>query len=76
LNSCCKSKKTGEFIFGGNKGFCIFNPEEIKDDELIPPVVLTNFLIFNETVSIGKEVMGELVLKKIHNRGQPAKLIL
>ena len=47
-----------------NKGFCIFKPDNIKDDKLLPPVVLTNFMIFNETVPIGKKVMGEFVLNK------------
>ena len=55
-------RKTGEMIFGGNQGFTIFNPDEIKNDTNIPPVVLTDFTIFNKPVQIGKEIDGLVVL--------------
>ena len=45
--------KTGEFIFGGKDGFTIFHPDSIKDVESIPPVVITDFQIFNKTVNPG-----------------------
>ena len=45
--------KTGELIFGGIYGFNIFHPDRLKDNSHIPPVVITDFLLFNESVPIG-----------------------
>jgi ligand-binding sensor domain-containing protein/signal transduction histidine kinase len=42
-----KSKK-GELYFGGLNGFNVFNPDEISDNAHIPPVFITDFLIFNK----------------------------
>jgi signal transduction histidine kinase/ligand-binding sensor domain-containing protein len=64
INSLCKIKSTGEFVFGGNEGFCIFNPDKIKDEELLPPVVLTDLMIFNESVPIDKNFGKEIILTK------------
>ncbi|HSP87784.1 MAG TPA: two-component regulator propeller domain-containing protein [Ignavibacteriaceae bacterium] len=47
--------KNGELIFGGTNGFNIFNPEELMNNNFIPPVVITNFQIFNKPVEINKE---------------------
>jgi len=47
--------RSGELLFGGSNGFNLFNPEDIKDNPFIPPVVITHFQIFNQTVSIGGE---------------------
>jgi signal transduction histidine kinase/ligand-binding sensor domain-containing protein/CheY-like chemotaxis protein len=49
--SCYKSPK-GEMFFGGINGFNSFFPELIKDNPYIPPVVITNFRIFNKVVPI------------------------
>jgi len=56
FNACsgCKTAR-GEIIFGGNNGFNIFQPDNLKDNTYIPPVVITNFKIFNKPVSIGGE---------------------
>ncbi|NQZ82978.1 MAG: response regulator [Colwellia sp.] len=44
--------RSGELFFGGLNGFNHFSPENIKDDTTLPNVVLTNFLVHNETVAI------------------------
>jgi len=43
----------GDLVFGGINGFNIFNPEEVKDNPYAPTVVITDFKIFNQLVSIG-----------------------
>jgi len=43
----------GELYFGGSNGLNRFNPTEITDNHHQPPVVLTDFLLFNEPVPIG-----------------------
>ena len=47
--------KTGEFIFGGTNGFTFFHPDSVKDVENIPPVVITDFQIFNKSVKPGNK---------------------
>ncbi len=44
----------GTFYFGGVNGFNAFRPEDIQYNPRIPPVVFTDFRIFNKAVSIGK----------------------
>ncbi len=51
-NACFKSK-SGIFYFGGIKGITIFHPDSIKDNPNLPPVIITDFKIFNKSVAIG-----------------------
>lgn len=46
--------RTGEFYFGGVNGLTVFNPDSIKINNIIPPIVLTDFQIFNKSVPIGE----------------------
>lgn len=41
--------------FGGVGGFNVFNPKNIITNTQIPPIVFTNFQIFNKAVPIGTE---------------------
>lgn len=40
----------GQMLFGGNNGFNIFNPDSIFTNTFIPPLMITDFKIFNKTV--------------------------
>ncbi|MCP5115867.1 MAG: histidine kinase, partial [bacterium] len=51
-NACLKSG-AGEMYFGGTNGFSRFLPREVKDNPEIPPVVLTEFEVFNRPVVPG-----------------------
>jgi signal transduction histidine kinase/ligand-binding sensor domain-containing protein/DNA-binding response OmpR family regulator len=42
---------SGELFFGGINGFNAFYPEDIRDNPHAPPVVFTDFLLFNLPVS-------------------------
>jgi len=42
------------FLFGGINGFNIFEPQQIKDNPYIPPIVLTDFKVFNQSVGVGE----------------------
>jgi signal transduction histidine kinase/ligand-binding sensor domain-containing protein len=46
---------TGEMYFGGNNGFSVFNPDEITNSRFKPPVVFTDFRLFQQSVPIGKD---------------------
>jgi signal transduction histidine kinase/DNA-binding response OmpR family regulator len=52
---CYAQGRKGEMFFGGSKGFNAFFPENIQDNPYVPPVVLTDFQLFNKPVAIGKE---------------------
>ncbi len=50
----------GELFFPGVEGLTALSPENVIDNPYIPPVVLTDFRLFNETVPVG----GHSPLKK------------
>lgn len=44
-------RRNGDLVFGSSEGLSIFNPTDIEDNLYTPPVVLTNFSLFNHPVS-------------------------
>ena len=55
---------SGEFIIGGDFGIDIFNPQTIRMNESVPIVELTDFQIFNKSVSLndrGGEVLSKTI---------------
>ncbi len=51
----CFQSPDGSILFGGSSGFNAFVPEDVRDDAYVPPVVTTNFTIFNSPVRVGAE---------------------
>jgi signal transduction histidine kinase/ligand-binding sensor domain-containing protein/DNA-binding response OmpR family regulator len=45
----------GEFVFGLGEGFVIFHPDSIRDNPIVPPIVITDFQLFDEPVRIGSD---------------------
>ncbi|MBI1769742.1 MAG: response regulator [Bacteroidetes bacterium] len=62
----CKSKN-GKMYFGGVNGFNEFHPDSIKSISYEPPLVFTDFKIFNESVPLVKN-------KGVDNEYQPITL--
>jgi signal transduction histidine kinase/ligand-binding sensor domain-containing protein/DNA-binding response OmpR family regulator len=56
--------KSGDLIFGGDHGFNIFNPDNINTSNIKPPLVFTDFQLFNKSVKVGDTIDGIVVLKK------------
>ena len=54
----------GNLYFGGTTGFNIIYPEQIKSNNFIPPVVLTNLSIFNKPVKINERINRRVILNK------------
>lgn len=54
----------GEMFFGGTNGFNAFFPVTVKDNPYTPPVVITDFQVFNRSVPVGEEVDGRVILEK------------
>jgi PAS domain S-box-containing protein len=50
-NSCNRAFD-GELFFGGINGFNYFDPLQIKDKLIPPPIVITDFQLFNESANI------------------------
>jgi signal transduction histidine kinase/ligand-binding sensor domain-containing protein/ActR/RegA family two-component response regulator len=50
----CKSR-SGMLYFGGVNGFNVISPGHIPDEPFDPPLVMTNFQIFNREVPVGKD---------------------
>lgn len=47
VGAFCKIGK-GKMAFGGINGFNLFHPEDIKDNLTIPPIIITEFGVFNQ----------------------------
>jgi len=50
LASCFKDKN-GKMYFGGSNGYNVFHPDSINKNLVIPSIVLTDFKIFNKSIS-------------------------
>lgn len=61
--SYCKCS-SGELLFGGQNGLTSFYPDQLIGNEHIPPIVITNFRIFNKKVPVGAKFDGEVILEK------------
>lgn len=44
--------RSGTMYFGGVNGLNVFDPDRIKDNPHVPPIVVTDFQIFNESVPL------------------------
>ncbi len=55
--------RDGEMFFGGLNGFNAFYPEQVKDNPYIPPVVLTDFKIFDKSVKLNTAISETKELK-------------
>jgi signal transduction histidine kinase/ligand-binding sensor domain-containing protein len=64
-----KSTRTGEMFFGGINGFNAFFPGKIEDNLYVPPVVITDFLIFNKPVLPERKNPGSPLQKPIDQTG-------
>ncbi|MGD2086776.1 MAG: two-component regulator propeller domain-containing protein [Candidatus Aminicenantes bacterium] len=56
----------GKMFFGGINGLNSFFPEEINPNHFVPPVVITDFFIFNESVNPQWKSPGSPLEKVIH----------
>ncbi len=62
--------KEGFMYFGGINGFNRFHPDSVSQDLEVPPVVFTDFQVFNKSVSIA----GDSPLKKHINYAEVIEL--
>jgi signal transduction histidine kinase/ligand-binding sensor domain-containing protein/DNA-binding response OmpR family regulator len=62
-NASLKTKE-GELVFGGPDGFNIFKPSAIKSNKSVPNLILTDFQVFNKSLSPGEDLDGHIILSK------------
>jgi signal transduction histidine kinase/ligand-binding sensor domain-containing protein/DNA-binding response OmpR family regulator len=55
--------RSGELIFGGSNGFNLFRPSELKNNNHVSPVVLTNFQLFNKSLNAGEQFNNHIILE-------------
>lgn len=48
-------QRDGELFFGGNNGANCITPDLIRPNLYVPPIVLTDFKIFNKSIAIGHQ---------------------
>ena len=48
--------RAGQFYFGSSHGFITFMPDSIKDNQYIPPIVVTSFKKFNKEVKMDRHI--------------------
>ncbi len=63
FNAYFKSSQ-GKMFFGGINGFNSFYPHNIVENKFIPPVVITDFHLFNRRVAIDENADGDFTLYK------------
>lgn len=59
----CKSR-SGFLYFGGNNGFNVFHPDSIHKIAYNPPLVFTDFRIFNQSIDVAKDSSDASPLKQ------------
>ena len=60
LSNACFRAASGELYFGGQDGLTYFFPDSIKSYKFIPPVVITDFKLFNKSENFA----GSKILSK------------
>ena len=53
----------GEIFFGGSNGVTFFHPDQITRNSYKPPVALTDFQLFNQSVPAGSELLPRTIEK-------------
>jgi len=46
--------RSGLMYFGGTNGINVFNPDSVRDNPFPPKIILTDFKLFNKSVTVGK----------------------
>jgi len=64
INAIIRDENTGEIYAGGINGFSVFDPENVKENDIPPIVKIIDLKLFNRSVSTGDTVNGRILLQK------------
>jgi signal transduction histidine kinase/ligand-binding sensor domain-containing protein/CheY-like chemotaxis protein len=73
VNSAFKNKE-GRLFFGGTNGYNSFIPDDIIDNTHTPVIAISDFQIFNNSVAVGSEYEGHVILNKSINQSTSVEL--
>jgi two-component system sensor histidine kinase ChiS len=59
--------RDGRMFYGGSNGYVSFHPDSIYDNTYVPPIVLTNFKVFEESRQLPKDNEKGIVLSHEEN---------
>ncbi|HEU4554555.1 MAG TPA: two-component regulator propeller domain-containing protein [Chitinophaga sp.] len=62
-NAALKTRQ-GELLFGGSNGFNLFYPHTITRNKNVPPLVFTDFQVFNKSMGAGEKINGRVLLRQ------------
>jgi signal transduction histidine kinase/ligand-binding sensor domain-containing protein/DNA-binding response OmpR family regulator len=62
-----KSRRSGDMLFGGGNGVDRFHPARISVNYNAPPVLITEFNLFNQKVTFGKPISEVEEIRLSHN---------
>jgi signal transduction histidine kinase/DNA-binding response OmpR family regulator/ligand-binding sensor domain-containing protein len=60
----------GRLFFGGLSGALSFNPNQFTDNPNIPPIVLTDFKVFHESVNLDTAIQFKKTIFLSHNQNE------
>jgi len=66
-NACFKGKN-GWLYFGGGSGLNVFNPDNIKDNTFIPPIVITRFYLFEKPQRMDTLITNDKTMQLTYNQ--------
>ncbi len=55
MRQSCGIDSSGRLFFGGEGGLSVFRPTDVRENTLVPPTVITDFLLFNKSVEIARD---------------------
>ncbi len=64
--SSCKLS-SGNLVFGGINGFSVFNPNKLKDNNVVPKIAFNDLSIFDNVIEPNQEYRGKKILSKVLN---------
>jgi signal transduction histidine kinase/ligand-binding sensor domain-containing protein len=64
FSKACIETKDGTMFFGGPNGFNIFDSKDIPLNLTPPPIAITDFRIFNNSVKAGQKIEGTVILNQ------------
>ncbi|WP_199200241.1 two-component regulator propeller domain-containing protein [Adhaeribacter arboris] len=73
-NNAFLKTRSGDLLFGGSNGFNIFHPGKLEVNRQVPPVILTDFQIFNQTIAAGDTLNGRVLLQENINQAKEITL--
>jgi serine phosphatase RsbU (regulator of sigma subunit)/ligand-binding sensor domain-containing protein len=54
--AAARDPRTGEILFGGANGFTVFQPDQVKDNPYVPPIVFSAFSRYNTDDAEGRPI--------------------